>query len=145
MHSKPLLELEQWRFTTSAMGVFTMVVCTMCNGGPSGPSGHMVPAIKLLQSQSTISPFCTVTPQKCTPLKRLGSFWRCTTVESTKMYAVYSIWECHLECTSVLWNVHTCALFCTIVESLRRQGLICIGLRSPSVVIEAISLNNDRI
>ena len=56
-----------------------------------------------------------------------------------------SFWGCLVECTSVLWNVNTCVLVCTIVESLRRQGLICIGLRSPSVVIEAISLNNDRI
>ena len=49
MHFKPLLELEQWRFTTSAMGVFTMVVCTMCNGGVynGGPSGHMVPCHKV--------------------------------------------------------------------------------------------------
>ena len=33
---------------------------------------------------------------------------------------------------------------CREVDTLRRWGLIRIGLRSPSVVIEAISLNNKR-
>ena len=49
-----------------------------------------------------------------------------------KMCRMYTDVQCFVQC----W--YNC-------ETLRPQGLICIGLRSPSVVIEAISLNNDRI
>jgi hypothetical protein len=74
-----------------------MVFCTMlevkwwCVQWCSTQLDIWSPAIKLLhsQSQSTISPFCTVTPQKYI-LKRLGPFWECTTVESTKFNAVSS-------------------------------------------------------
>ena len=85
--------------------VFTTVVCTMCNGCVcnGGPSGHMVPCHKVAAIPIHNQPFLHSDSTKVHSEKARTFL----TVESTKMYAVYSIWECPVECTHmcvVLYN-----------------------------------------
>ena len=130
----------------SAMIVCIIVVCAMvsmwrtgglCNGGPPSWTDGVIlwcpPAIKLhslaipIHSQPFLHNDCTkVHSEKARPF--FGEY--CS--KKYKMCRMYTDVQCFEQC----W--YNC-------ETLRPQGLICIGLRSPSVVIEAISLNNDRI
>ena len=86
------------------------------------PAGHMV--LVLVASHKV-----AITIHQCC----LGQFFAQHTVQWPTLVLLRS---------TIQWTLHIQK--CREVDTLRRWGLIRIGLRSPSVVIEAISLNNKR-